>query len=371
VIVYWLIFAIFAAGAISYASTVSRMGMLPVSGPLAAAASRRSVVLSAMGLALIVLIGLRYRVGGDWSNYLDIFRRLAPQELGPALAGSRQEPAYTFVNWLAARLGAGIWLVNLICAVPFTYGLLRLSRQQPNPWLAMLVATPFLIIVVGMGFTRQAAALGCLMVGLSKIVDRRPPIHFVLWTLAGAMFHQTVLVFVPVMFIAGVKNRFVSYLLLLLSLAIGYYAVLPSALDQYGPGYLREQYNAAGASVRVLMDVVPAVIVMVSKGKFYWSPEEKAVWRTYAILCLIAGAALPFIHSSVVVDRLAMYLIPMQIFVYSRIGYCFGLIRRGWLAWTIAVIVYSAAVLFVWLNYAVNAWAWVPYQNYLSTPDRY
>jgi hypothetical protein len=72
-----------------------------------------------------------------------------------------------------------------------------------------------------------------------------------------------------------------------------------------------------------------------------------------------------------VVDRLAMYLIPMQIFVYSRIGYCFGLIRRGWLAWTTAVIVYSAAVLFVWLNYAVNAWAWLPYQNYLSTPDRY
>ncbi|HEU4697107.1 MAG TPA: EpsG family protein [Sphingomicrobium sp.] len=370
-IVYWLIFAIFAAGAISYASTVSRMGMLPVSGPMAAAISRRSVVLTVMGIALVVLIGLRYRVGGDWSNYLDIFRRLAPQELGAALAGSRQEPAYTFVNWLAARLGAGIWLVNLICAVPFTYGLLRLCRQQPNPWLAMLVATPFLIIVVGMGFTRQAAALGCLMVGISKIIDRRSPVEFVLWTLGGALFHQTVLVFIPVMFVTGVKNRFLSYLLLLASLAVGYYAVLPSALDQYGPGYLREQYNAAGANVRVLMDVVPAAIVLLSKGRFYWSAEEKAVWRTYAALCLLAGAALPFIHSSVVVDRLAMYLIPMQIFVYSRIGYCFGLIRRGWLAWTTAVIVYSAAVLFVWLNYAVNAWAWVPYQNYLSTPDRY
>ena len=85
-IVYWLIFAIFAAGAISYASTVSRMGMLPVSGPMAAAISRRSVVLTVMGIALVVLIGLRYRVGGDWSNYLDIFRRLAAQKLRAALA---------------------------------------------------------------------------------------------------------------------------------------------------------------------------------------------------------------------------------------------------------------------------------------------
>ena len=50
-------------------------------------------------------------------------------------------------------------------AVPFTYGLFRICRQQPNPWLALVVATPFLIIVVGMGYTRQAAAMGFLMIG--------------------------------------------------------------------------------------------------------------------------------------------------------------------------------------------------------------
>jgi hypothetical protein len=173
------------------------------------------------------------------------------------------------------------------------------------------------------------------------------------------------------MFITGMRNRFLSYLLVLVSLVIGYWAVLPNAIDQYGPGYLRDQYNAAGANVRVAMDVLPAAIVLLTKNKFFWSFEERSVWRTYAVLCVIAGAALPFIHSSVVIDRLAMYLIPMQIFVYSRIGYCFGLIRRGWLMWTTAVIVYSAAVLFVWLNYAVNAGSWLPYQNYLAAPERY
>src|SRR5207302_10824097 len=147
-------------------------------------------------------------------------------------------------------------------------------------------------------------------------------------------------------------------------------AVLPSAIDQYAPGYIRSQLSASGATIRVIMDVVPAAIVLLSGRKFYWSDEEKAVWRTFAILCLAAGAALPFINSSVVIDRLAIYLIPMQIFVYARIGYCFGLIRRGWLMWTSAVIFYSAAVLFVWLNYAVNAFAWVPYGNYLTAPQR-
>src|SRR5439155_19219340 len=134
--------------------------------------------------------------------------------------------------------------------------------------------------------------------------------------------------------IAGARNKFVAYLLAFVTLLVAYYTVLPSAIDQYGPGYLHEEYSAAGAGVRVLMNVLPAVVVLLSGGRFYWSTEEKAVWRTYAILCLVAGAALPFIRSSVIVDRLAIYLIPMQIFFYARIGYCFGLVRRWWLMWT-------------------------------------
>jgi hypothetical protein len=172
------------------------------------------------------------------------------------------------------------------------------------------------------------------------------------------------------MFVTAGKNKFLSYVFVLISLVVAYLTVLPTAFDQYAPGYIRQEYTAAGATVRVIMDVVPAAIVLLSGRKFYWSDEEKVVWRTFAILCLVAGAALPFIKSSVVVDRLAIYLIPMQIFVYSRIGYCLGLIRRGWLMWTVAVIGYSAAVQFVWLNYAVNAFAWLPYKNYLTAPQQ-
>jgi hypothetical protein len=300
---------------------------------------------------------------------MEIFRRLSSQDLIPAVFGSRQEPAYVLINIVAWKLGAGIWFVNLVCALPFTYGLLRICRQQPNPWLALVVAAPFLIIVVGMGYTRQAAAMGFLMIGLSKIIEKKPPIQFILWTLAGALFHRTVLIFVPVMFVAGVKNKLVSYGLVVASLILAYFVVLPGAIDQYGTGYIRQTYNAAGASVRVMMNVLPALLVFAFKDRFFWGPEERAVWRTFAVLCVIAGLALPLIRSNVIVDRLAIYLIPMQIFVYARIGYCFGLIRRGWLMWTVAVILYSGVVLYVWLNHAVNAFAWLPYQNYLTAPD--
>ena len=74
-LVYWLIFAAFAVGAVSVASRISRLGLMPVSGQAAEFVARRSIAFSAAGLALMLLIGLRYEVGGDWSNYFDIFRR--------------------------------------------------------------------------------------------------------------------------------------------------------------------------------------------------------------------------------------------------------------------------------------------------------
>jgi hypothetical protein len=367
---YWLIFFSFAVGAYSYASTVSRAGIVQVGGAAAQVRATRSAILTAAGFALLLLVGLRYHVGGDWANYRALFNSVAPLDLQELFAqGMRQEPGYVLLNWIAAQLGVGIWFVNLISAIPFTYGLLRLCRQQPNPWLALLIATPFLIIVVGMGYTRQAAALGCLLVGISLIIDKRPPSHFVVWILAGALFHKTVLVFLPVLLLTVTKNKFISWLLVLVSMVVAYYSVLPSALDTY-TGYTRSQIGAAGATVRLMMNVVPALIVLLFGRRFYWSEEEKIVWRTFAVLCVVAGAALPFINSSAIVDRLAIYLIPMQIFAYSRIGYCFGLLRRGWLMWTTGVILYSAAVQFTWLNYADNALAWLPYRNYLSAPEQ-
>ena len=88
------------------------------------------------------------------------------------------------------------------------------------------------------------------------------------------------------------------------------------------------------------------------------------VWRTFALMAVLAAIALPFVASSVIVDRLSIYLIPLQIFVLSRLPYSTSDQDPG-IGMKMLVIVYTGAVLFVWLNYAVNAGSWLPYRNYL------
>ena len=68
--------------------------------------------------------------------------------------------------------------------------------------------------------------------------------------------------------------------------------------------------------------------------------------------------------SSTAVDRLALYLIPLQLFVGSRLPdtHTFGINPRKW---NQLLILFLLAVLLVWLFFAGHSYAWLPYRNLL------
>ena len=103
-----------------------------------------------MAGAVIVwlLIGLRYKVGADWETYRFLFSYAGYAKLGRALAVG--DPGYQFINWAVQQVGGELWQVNLLCGLIFTWGLYRFARAQPDPWLCIAVAIPYLVIVVAM-----------------------------------------------------------------------------------------------------------------------------------------------------------------------------------------------------------------------------
>ena len=64
--------------------------------------------------------------------------------------------------------------------------------------------------------------------------------------------------------------------------------------------------------------------------------------------------------SSTVVDRLALYVFPLQLAVLSRVPRALGSEGLG----RLLVIAYCFLVQFVWLNFAAHAEYWVPYRLY-------
>ena len=310
-------------------------------------------------VAIWLMIGLRDVVGGDWGNYVRIFNNIRMMPLSQALGYG--DVGYTLVNLLSAELGGGIWLVNTICGALFTIGLAAMARRQPLPWLAVLVAFPYLIVVVAMGYTRQGAAIGCIMIGLAGFLRHQSLLRYIAWIAVAALFHKTAVVALPLLLFVTERSRVVNLALLAAAFAALFYALLDDSTDSLVRNYIDARYASSGAAIRLFMCVVPALLFLAFRQRLRFEPLEERLWRNFSWLALAAAVALAVTPSSTAVDRIALYLLPMQFVIFARIPGNLVEGRSG----NLLVALYSGAVLFTWLNYAVNAEGWLPYENIL------
>lgn len=347
---YWILFGVAAIGAVQYQTDVYRR----VQG---------GILLAVFAFFCALIIGLRYEVGGDWQHYLDIYRDTA----ATGVAGT-QDVAYDLVSLLSARLGAGIWLVNLVCGAIFTIGLTVFARRQPNPWLCILVAIPYLVIVVAMGYTRQAVAIGLILFGLADVEKRFW--RFVVCAVLAVAFHKSAIVVIPFVGLTKTRNRYLTASILAVTLAAAYYSFVQASTDKLITNYITEEYGSQGAGIRVAMNVPPAILFFLIRRRIVLSEFESGLWRNFSLAALVAVLALLVTSSSTAVDRLSLYLIPLQMFVFCRLPAGLGHRNRSRLALTLAAVAYSAVIQFVWLNYADNARYWVPYRFYPTAAEQ-
>ena len=345
---YWLLFSMTAVGAVQFHRSRNRRVQ---GGPL----------LVLMGIFIGMMVGLRNEVGGDWFNYVSIFHDIRIEPFWDAL--TMPDPGYALLNWIVSRIGVEIWLVNLACAAIFAWGLTKFVKQQPNPWLALVVAVPYLIIVVAMGYTRQAAAIGFILLGLSTAKGRRIT-RFWVYTLFAAVFHKTAIIILPLVAISQTHNRLIMAALGVLMAAMLYYLFLSSAIDLLLVNYVEQEYESEGAGIRVAMNIIPAALFLIFRKRFGLDEDESKLWRNFSYAAFVALIMLYTLGSSTVVDRLALYLIPLQLVVFSRLPVVFGTQGKENGQLTLLIIFYSALVQFVWLTSATNAEYWLPYRVY-------
>lgn len=347
---YLLLFALFALPAL-------RHGFVP------AGSSR--LWFAVVGIVLIVMIGLRYEVGADWWSYVYILRYEALVSWPRAMA--KTEPGYALLNIIATRMGWSLWFPNLICASIFTYGLLKFCRGQPNPALALAVSVPYLIVGVAMGFTRQSAALGFIFLAIC-FFGQGKTVKMLLCLALATAFHTSALIMVLVLGIATVRRGpLVVILLILMGSYLGYafYETLRVLINRYTTG----TFTSGGALPRLLMNVVPAVIFLSYRRRIAANDGEMRLWTIFSGLAFFSAFLLLIVSSSTLVDRLGIYVAPLQVFVLSRLPSAFGTRLRPSMMLTSGILLYSLASEVVWLSWGTWGHAWLPYANYLWQPE--
>ncbi len=311
-------------------------------------------------LFVCLMIGLRYQVGGDWDAYLNKMYETSGEDWLESI--SRGDPGYQFLNWIGANVGGGIYFVNTVCSILFVWGLSKFCIAQPRPWLALLVALPYFIIVVAMGYTRQSAAIGICMIGLTLLQDGKT-FRFLLLLAVATLFHKSAVVLFPFAIFSRQSNKLVTILGVFIIGALVAFLLVLDSLENLSYGYLESGYSSSGALIRVVMNAFPALFFLIFLSKFQLPPDQRKFWLWMALAALLFVILLWISPSSTAVDRLALYWIPIQLVVWSRLPNALNFFG-GKTIWLSLVVIYCAVVQFVWLFYADNSSYWVPYQFY-------
>lgn len=315
-----------------------------------------------VGTVIALVIGLRSKVGGDWANYEAMLDHLAGMTFWEALTST--DPGFGLLNWTALEMGWGMVGVNMLTAPLFALALVSFCRSLPRPWLALAISVPYLIIVVAMGYSRQGIALACGMLGLLAL-GRRSPLAFVGWVLLGATFHKTAVLLLPIAALVQNRNRFLTAVYVVLVTIAAYFLLLSDSVDTLYEGYVVGEYQSDGALIRLLMNAVPAALFLYKWKAFGFTPAQASLWRWFAWISLVLLAVLFATDASTAVDRVGLYMLPLQLVVFSRLPEVFGGEHRHRKIWVGVVVVYYGVVLFTWLNFATHAQFWLPYRFYL------
>ena len=308
---YWLLFAFPAWMAVTH-----RSSLLP-----AYSRDNWSGYWKLMFAVLVLMVGLRHEVGADWFNYMGHIERAAYHTFSEiVLLG---DPGYEFLNWVANKTGWGPYFVNTVCAVFFAWGLIAFSRLQPRAWLALTVAVPYLVVVVAMGYTRQGVAIGFAMLGLVALADRKL-LRFAIFITLAALFHKSAVVLMPLAVLSVKRNRIANLLWLALFSVLLFRLFLQESVATYQHGYLEAEYQSSGAVIRVAMNAVPAGLFLWFRSRFMLSHEESGFWTAFSLIALAFVVLLQVSPSTTAVDRLALYLIPLQLLVLSRLPEILG-----------------------------------------------
>jgi len=311
---------------------------------------------------LVITIGLRHQIGPDWYNYENM--------LGVAREGNFiksikfSDPGYMLLNIIGAKWG-GLYLVNTFAALIFSYGLIRFCNRQLNPWLAILVAVPYLVNVVAMSYTRQSASIGFIFLGLIALADKKY-FKFILLILLASSFHKSAIILLPLVIVSETLNGSIFKTFIIFLFVIFIYIIQGEYFINTIKFYSEQNLNSIGDIVRLSMTLIPSIIFIIFFKNFNLDSYQGKLWMLYSLSGFGLVLLLIFSSASAWVDRLGLFWIPLQIFILSRLPNIF---KPGVSKFIITIIIISSylAVAFVWLFYGQNTKHFLPYKSLLLT----
>lgn len=272
-----------------------------------------------MLLGLFIFAAFRFQVGCDWSGYY--YQYLAADYVASDLIADLNEPIWWLIFQWVKKSGFAYPVINIVSGAIFFFGIHVLARRQPDPLAFLVFLFPILIINMPMSGIRQGAAIGIICLAFAAFTDRQT-IRFVCLVLLAGGFHTSALVFLVLAPLAtGQYSK--ERLLMTAILAIPSLIFMASGI---GAGiavsrYIGQDIDAFGAVFRVGAIFLSGIYfyALIRKKWNIKFPQDYNLVSLGAIGMVCTMLLLPL--SSVIADRFAYYLIPIQAMIFARLPF--------------------------------------------------
>ncbi|MBY6016077.1 EpsG family protein [Qipengyuania gaetbuli] len=273
----------------------------------------------ALLFALFLFSAFRFEVGCDWTGYLNqyfVYRSRSPDELL-----DESEPLWVGLFMLLRSLGLSYPWINVLSSGVFFLGIHALCRRQIDPLACLIFLFPILYINMPMSGIRQGAAIGIMCLAYCAFSDRAPA-RFIAWVLVASAIHSSALVFLLLApLVEGNYSRSRLFLAALLAVPGGLALMSTESAQVADSRYIDTGIDAVGAIFRVgALALSAAYFFIVLEKK--WMKRFPGDFKLAAIGALMMVATLAVLPvSSVIADRVAYYLIPIQAAIFARIPF--------------------------------------------------
>jgi len=322
---------------------------------------RYPLIWGSVFLILLLFIGLRHHVGMDWNNYLWMIEKANEVDFLHAL--SIAEPGYALILWISGQAGWGVYSANLAAAAVMLYGLFRYAKQTPSPWIALLAALPFLVIITGMSAARQAMAIGVVLWLVATWSDSSTFKRLMMIFLA-ASFHMSAIIFL--IFVAlntNIRLWLKACFGIFLSAVVIYILQSSGQAEYYDSLYgsgQTEETQSTGALFHVLFNAGPALICfLLGRRARNILLYDRLHFQFAIVALLLIPLALVF---STAAYRVNLYFFPVALSFFSRVPLLFRDPRYR-LVIRCIICAFFLFYLGFWLSAANSARA---YNNYLN-----
>ena len=305
-------------------------------------------------MGLFLFVAFRYKVGCDWTGYLIIFESAHHEK-------PQSEIAFWELNRLLHYFELDYPYINVIAALGFFAGLHALAKRQPDPLGALILAFPILILELAMSGIRQAIAVGLLCFGYNAFVDKHL-VRFVIFVLMATSFHSSAIIFLLLApFVHGELSIRPAALGGLLALPGAYFLLTSATFELYSQRYVGSGMEAAGAPFRSGLLAITGIgflWFLAPRWKVHSTKDYKIVKMSSYMMI----ATFPLsMYSSVMGDRIGLYLYPIQLMILTRLG----ILIAGQYSTVIAFAPYATGIVFLVIYTQLSTLfvrCYIPYQ---------